>query len=72
MTALLKAVIFDLDGTLIEVKDRMFKSCNVTLQRMGLPLVVEDRYWAAYTSYQLGQLVEGELRAQFFHMLMEE
>jgi len=39
-----KAVLFDLDGTLLNTLDDLADSCNIVLQEMGLPTHATDAY----------------------------
>lgn len=68
----LKAVIFDLDGTLVDSVGRMFLSCQAAMRRLGLSAPEHARYFEYYESYRLGQLVEHAQRADFFEFLLEE
>ncbi len=67
----IQAVLFDLDGTLIEVQERLFLSCRQTFHQLNIDEPDENAYWEAFRAYKLDQLIPDSLRPQFFALMLD-
>ncbi|MBI3951988.1 MAG: HAD family hydrolase [Acidobacteria bacterium] len=66
----IQAVLFDLDGTLVDARDRLLLSCRQALHQLELGELDETAYWEAFQSYNVGKLVPVSMQEQFFALLL--
>jgi phosphoglycolate phosphatase len=64
----LRHLVFDLDGTLVDTKDDLAEAVNVTLQALGLPSQDPPTLWA-YVGQGARVLVERALGPEHGHLL---
>jgi phosphoglycolate phosphatase-like HAD superfamily hydrolase len=67
----IRAILFDLDGTLIEIRDRLLASCRQAMHQLAVGELDEATYWEAFETYNLGKLVSAHVREQFFMLMLE-
>lgn len=67
----IQAVLFDLDGTLVEAQDRLLASCQQALRQLGVNGMDEASCWEAFRTYSVGRLVPAPLRQRFYALLLE-
>lgn len=67
----IQAVLFDLDGTIIDARERLLASCQQTFRQLDLRDVDEATCWEAIRNYGLEKLVPDSMRAQFFALLLD-
>jgi phosphoglycolate phosphatase-like HAD superfamily hydrolase len=67
----IQAVLFDLDGTLVEAQDRLLASCQQALRQLGVNGIDEATCWEAFRTYNVGILVPAPLREQFYALMLE-
>ncbi|MBS7247809.1 MAG: HAD family hydrolase [Candidatus Jordarchaeales archaeon] len=61
-----KAVIFDLDGTLINTKERFFKVFNETLEHLSLPPITKGKFEELYSRASLDEAIPENARKNFW------
>jgi len=67
----LQAILFDLDGTLIEARDRLLASCRQALRQLAMDELDEATCWEAFQAYNVGRLVPRRMREPFYALLLE-
>ncbi|MEM1658935.1 MAG: HAD family hydrolase [Candidatus Jordarchaeales archaeon] len=67
----MKAVIFDLDGTLIDTRERFFRLFNETLESFSLPQITRKTFEELYSKAALDDVIPENLRKTFWrHFLV--
>lgn len=72
-----KVILFDLDGTLVDSAGDLYRAMNLSLQRLGLPLVTEAqvRVWigkgTAIFCHSVLQHLQGEVDPQLKQQLLD-
>lgn len=61
-----KAVVFDLDGTLIDTRERFFRLFNETLCSFSLPQIPRKMFEELYSKAALDKVIPEELREAFW------
>ncbi|MBS7288224.1 MAG: HAD family hydrolase [Candidatus Freyarchaeota archaeon] len=66
MTMKVKAVVFDLDGTLIDTKERFFRVFNEVLESLSLPPVTRSRFEELYSKALLDEVIPEDAKKDFW------
>lgn len=61
-----KAVVFDLDGTLIDTKERFFRVFNEILESLSLPPITKSRFEELYSKAILDEAIPENARKTFW------
>jgi len=68
----IQTVLFDLDGTIIDARDRLLASCRRALRELAVEIPDEADCWQAFRTLDAGRLVPAPLRERFYELLMRE
>jgi len=61
-----KAVIFDLDGTLIDTRERFFRVFNEILEHFSLPRIAKGKFEELYSRASLDEAIPESVRENFW------
>lgn len=67
----IQAVLFDLDGTLIDALERLAVSFYHAFRQLNIAEPDEQTFWRAFADYQMGRLVPVHLRDRFFSLMLQ-
>jgi len=67
----IKAILFDLDGTLIDTRNRFYLVFNKSLENFGLPVLSKKVFEELYSNASLDSQVPEELAVQFWDYFLE-
>jgi phosphoglycolate phosphatase-like HAD superfamily hydrolase len=67
----IQAVLFDLDGTLIDALERLTTSFYHAFRQLDITEPDEQTYWHAFSAYEMGRLVPAHLRDRFFSLMLD-
>jgi phosphoglycolate phosphatase-like HAD superfamily hydrolase len=67
----IQAVLFDLDGTLVDARERLLLSCRQALQQLAIREPDEATCWEAFQTHNMGKLAPVPLREQFFALVLD-
>lgn len=67
----IQAVLFDLDGTLIDALERLTTSFYHAFRQLDIAEPDEQTYWRAFRDYKVGRLVPAHLRDRFFSLMLD-
>jgi phosphoglycolate phosphatase-like HAD superfamily hydrolase len=67
----IKAILFDLDGTLIDTRNRFYLVFNKSLENFGLPVLSKKVFEGLYSNASLDSQVPEELAVQFWDYFLE-
>jgi len=66
-----RVVLFDLDGTLIDTRNRFYVVFNESLEKFGLPTLTRDTFDRFYRNASLGELIPENLETSFWDYFLE-
>lgn len=68
----INAVLFDLDGTLVNTRSRFYLVFNKSLEKFGLPTVSREVFDSYYKNASLQNLIADNLQIQFWDFFLED
>ncbi|MHA1579810.1 MAG: HAD family hydrolase [Candidatus Freyarchaeota archaeon] len=66
-----RVVLFDLDGTLIDTRNRFYVVFNESLEKFSLPTLTRDTFDRFYRKASLGELIPENLETSFWDYFLE-
>nr|MDO8081728.1 HAD family hydrolase [Candidatus Freyarchaeota archaeon] len=68
----ISAILFDLDGTLVDTRSRFYLVFNKSLEKFNLPTVSRKVFDNLYTNASLEKVVADDLKIQFWDYFLED